>query len=121
MNDSVIEWVMTGDWAYALHEAMRGTCGSYDCGRELVDELGVVEVVASSDGEADESKWLAILRLSDGRYAFLSAGCDYTGWDCSADGSLDYADSLPELCRMNMNDEQRHRLGCDVFGERVTP
>ncbi len=118
---AVLDWVGQGDWAYALHEAMRGSCGSYDCGPELVSELGVVEIIADSDGEADEANWLAILKLADGRFAFLSAGCDYTGWDCRASGSLSYAPTLADLCRMELDEDSRQRLGFDVFGVKVSP
>ncbi len=41
----------------------------------------VTEIIAHSLGENDEEAWLMAGRLKDGRYFFLSAGCDYTGWD----------------------------------------
>ena len=40
----------------------------------------VQEVLASAEGENDGDSWIALFRLKDGRFAFLSAGCDYTGW-----------------------------------------
>lgn len=41
----------------------------------------VAEVIAIDDGENDGQNWMGVFRLRDGRFAFLSAGCDYTGWD----------------------------------------
>lgn len=41
----------------------------------------VQDVIASSEGENDGSNWLAAVKLKDGRFAFVSAGCDYTGFD----------------------------------------
>jgi len=41
----------------------------------------VAEVFAKDDGERDEANWLAAVKLRDGRFAFVSAGCDYTGFD----------------------------------------
>ncbi len=41
----------------------------------------VVEIVAAEEGENDGADWLGVFHLSDGRYAVLRAGCDYTGWD----------------------------------------
>lgn len=40
----------------------------------------VESVIASENGENDGPSWIAVLRLKDGRVAFVEAGCDYTGW-----------------------------------------
>jgi hypothetical protein len=40
----------------------------------------VAFTIAFCDGENDESSWLWVGVLTDGRYAFISAWCDYTGW-----------------------------------------
>lgn len=40
----------------------------------------VVGVLAADDGMNDESNWLAVVLLKDGRWGFIYAGCDYTGW-----------------------------------------
>ena len=37
-------------------------------------------VLKSDDGERDESEWVAIFSLKDGRFASIRASCDYTGW-----------------------------------------
>lgn len=41
----------------------------------------VVEIIAAVNGENDESDWIGVFRLQDGRYLLASGGCDYTGWD----------------------------------------
>lgn len=41
----------------------------------------VEQVVASSEGENDGQPWIALFKLKNGTFAFLSAWCDYTGWD----------------------------------------
>ena len=41
----------------------------------------VVEILYMREGENDGPDWLGLFRLRDGRYAYLKAGCDYTGWD----------------------------------------
>src|SRR5688572_32434561 len=46
----------------------------------------VEQVFAIREGEHDERNWLCYGQLKDGRYFFLSAGCDYTGWDCQSGG-----------------------------------
>jgi hypothetical protein len=40
----------------------------------------VAEVLGSVDGYNDGANWVAVMRLADGRYAYLTAWCDYTGW-----------------------------------------
>lgn len=44
--------------------------------REDVDE-----VIYICKGDNDGPDWLGLFKLKNGRYAGLSAGCDYTGWD----------------------------------------
>jgi hypothetical protein len=41
----------------------------------------VEEVYSADDGENDGPNWVCYGRLQDGRYFFVDAGCDYTGWD----------------------------------------
>lgn len=41
----------------------------------------VAEVIHAVEGEPDGTDWRCALRLNDGRYAYVEAGCDYTGWD----------------------------------------
>lgn len=41
----------------------------------------VAEIVAMSEGENDGDEWLIAGRLEDGRFFYIEAGCDYTGWD----------------------------------------
>ena len=37
-------------------------------------------IIAIVDGMNDESDWVGVFLLKDGRYASIRAGCDYTGW-----------------------------------------
>lgn len=37
-------------------------------------------MIAMSDGENDEQDWVGAGRLKDGRWFYIEAGCDYTGW-----------------------------------------
>lgn len=106
----MVDWAEEySDWKYALNEASGGKVSSAD----------IAETLFASEGCNDESNWLAIVRMIDGRFAFINAGCDYTGWGCRAWGEVAYDSTLAGLCRLNMDDQQRHRLGVDVFGEEV--
>lgn len=72
------------NWQCAFHEAVYG-CYSYDAADSNDPAtnpiMGVTEVIASSEGERDERSWIAVVKMMDGRYAVVDAGCDYTGWD----------------------------------------
>jgi hypothetical protein len=41
----------------------------------------VVEISGMCEGVPDEESWIIYGRLVDGRWFYLEAGCDYTGWD----------------------------------------
>lgn len=71
----------------------------------------VAEVLASDDGQNDGDSWICVVRLKDGRFGFLSAGCDYTGWDCQAGGSSDVRGDLDALIWNDLGEEDRVRLG----------
>ena len=74
--------------------------------REDVDRIiGLVE------GENDGPPWRCAGQLKDGRWFYLEAGCDYTGWDCQASGSTTMADTRANCERFAMTDEARELFG----------
>lgn len=52
-----------------------GNCADTQFARE-----DVVEILRMHDGCNDDEPWLGLFRLKDGRFAYIEAGCDYTGW-----------------------------------------
>lgn len=56
--------------------------------RAALDENGVAltspvdAILLQLTGENDERSWHWIVRLADGRAAYITGSCDYTGWDC---------------------------------------
>jgi RimJ/RimL family protein N-acetyltransferase len=44
----------------------------------------IERVLAVREGEPDYGDWAWVLRLKDGRCAYLQGGCGYTGWDCQS-------------------------------------
>lgn len=40
----------------------------------------VEETLADREGENDGNSWVALVKLLDGRFGVVDAGCDYTGW-----------------------------------------
>lgn len=75
-------------------------------------ETNVSEIIASSRGENDEEDWLMLYLSKSGRYCKLSAGCDYTGWDCQAWGVHEEYNTLEELLSPNtLLEDEAKRLG----------
>ena len=71
----------------------------------------VESIEACDEGENDGAEWVALGKLKDGRWFFLSAGCDYTGWDCQAGGSATLAPTRDVLLKFGVTKRERQRLG----------
>jgi len=72
------------NWQEAFSSAARdrpaNVAGSDGATSEPFALADVAQTFAIVDGENDDASWLWLGRLHDGRYAFLTAWCDYTGW-----------------------------------------
>lgn len=68
-------------------------------------------IIGISDGENDGADWIAVFLLWDGRYVFVSAGCDRTGWDCQSGMRAFVSDRLHTLAQFGMSPDERIRLG----------
>lgn len=42
------------------------------------------KILAVWEGQNDEDDWRWIVSLTNGKFAFIKGGCDYTGWDCQS-------------------------------------
>lgn len=56
----------------------------------------VKKILAVIEGTNDEESWHWLVELRDGRYAYITGGCDYTGWDCQGYVESYVADTLYE-------------------------
>lgn len=81
------------------------------CSSDGFDINDVAEVINESEGENDGPSWMMVGKLNDGRYFFLDAWCDYTGWDCRSGGDAQVASTLDDLIRYGMTENARSRLG----------
>lgn len=70
----------------------------------------VASLFAIREGDHDGPNWLAYGRLKDNRYFFLSAGCDYTGWDCQSGDCVFVSEAKDDLIRFGMDAEERAAL-----------
>jgi hypothetical protein len=112
------------DWqeafACAMRDELRAVPG-YAGSVEPFSVADVAEILALSEGVADEEDWLGAFRLSDGRFVFVSAWCDYTGWGCQDGGVARVADTLDDLKRLGIDDKARARLFPGEDLPQVTP
>jgi len=106
----------TTDWeeAFGIAEGPTAVEGEDGVSVEEFFREDVEEVIAMSEGENDGPDWLLVAKLKDGRFAFLEAGCDYTGWDCQASGAVVVSTTLERLIRFGIGDDQRERLRLSV-------
>lgn len=81
----------------------------------------VAEIVWMEEGANDGPDWLIGGTLSDGRWFFIAAGCDYTGWDCQSGGTAWVGLTRDDIERFGMGDSERERLAVDLppLGEDV--
>ncbi len=108
------ERIDDGDW----REAFTYACGEGNVSAVLgwkgstADVLreDVAEVIAADYGENDGANWIGVFRMRDGRIAFVSAGCDYSGWDCQANGHTMVCGDLDTMIRLGLGDKDRERL-----------
>lgn len=70
----------------------------------------VQRIVWMDEGQNDGDPWLALGELKDGRWFFLSAWCDYTGWDCQAGGSASVAKTFDDILAFGPNPSELFRL-----------
>lgn len=70
----------------------------------------IEDVIAEDCGANDEESWVAVVKLTDGRFGYVDAWCDYTGWDCRSGGSGGVRETLADLQRFEMTSQQRRRL-----------
>jgi hypothetical protein len=106
------------DWQHAFYEAASQIGDADGDGTSLerfaIDE--VTAVLALSEGEGEGPSWLAIVKLGGAagtRYAYIEAGCDYTGWDCQASGQSTVSSVLERVVRYGCTDDARGRFKGD--------
>ncbi len=122
------------DWREAFgYAGEEGTSGSPDVRPAFPPHIAeynltpftredVKEICGIKEGANDEEAWRIYGRLKDGRWFYLEASCDYTGWDCQAGGSATIAKSRQEIETMGMGNEAREVFGLPKlsFSDAIT-
>ena len=119
VKDPLKEFKDSYDWVEAF---------SYSNGQNLdknedgfAFQLNDVETVLHYDeGQNDGPNWIIVVKLKNGLYGFLSAGCDYTGWDCQASGHSYVCNNLDKLIRFALGEDDRNRLGLGLKDDFYT-
>lgn len=70
-------------------------------------DLEGATVLHELTGDNDGPDWHWLVRLSDGRHAYIHGGCDYTGWDCRSDADVHLAATFAECMALVGQDERR--------------
>lgn len=79
-----------------------------DCSPFGVNE--VLFIMGMYEGENDESNWLIYGKLKDDRWFHIEAGCDYTGWDCQANGTSTVAKTRWEMEHFGIAESELKRM-----------
>jgi len=77
--------------------------------RFSVDDIKTI--IKSDEGYNDGDSWVIVVELNSGNFGYLTAWCDYTGWDCQGGGDSYIGDTLEEVQRWGMDSRSRRRLG----------
>ncbi len=75
-----------------------------------VDVKRVIAAYTESTEGYGQVDVLGVFELNDGRFAFLTAGCDTTGWDCQSGGHAIVDDDLDHLIQFGLGAEERSKL-----------
>lgn len=105
------EFMDSSDWEYIFQNFISPTpVLGYEGLTGPFSREDVADIVALVEGENDGPDWVAVFRLNDGRFASVSAGCDYAGWGCQERGRAEVGGSLGDILRYGLTDDERQRL-----------
>lgn len=113
------DWIEAWSYADNVPRAQRASVPQktegYDGPLDAVTMDDVSEIIASSYDQNDGgTECLLVVRLKDGRYLYLTAGCDYTGWDCQSGGQSWLANDLDSIIQFGLGEHERMRLRLGV-------
>jgi hypothetical protein len=66
-----------------------------------------------------EEEIVGVFRLKDGRFLYVSGGCDTTGWDCQSSAFGAVMDKLDDLVRSHVTNDDRRRLNLKMGNDGI--
>jgi hypothetical protein len=84
------------------------SCLSHNPQGFKVDDIELVKAVIV--GEHDGPNWHWLLQLKDGSVAYLTGGCDYTGWDCRSSAESEIHDKWADALAAVKDGNDRQEL-----------
>lgn len=90
------------------------------CEYNNIDSSDLVDVLLEITGENDEASWHWIVKTTSG-FAYISGGCDYTGWDCQS--GAERFDAATQEAALALCSQDVRRVFEDMLakGETVRP
>lgn len=79
--------------------------------------LASVEAFSAWEGDYAEEDVKALLRLTDGRYATLTASCDTSGYDCIGYVDWNYYERFEDAVMFGLDDNARKTLFPEDYDE----
>lgn len=122
----MLKQIENSDWQQAFGYAGEpGTCIAgfpnvetvrfgKSCETTLFTREDVKSIKGISEGEGEGPNWIIWGQLKDGRWFFLIAGCDYTGWDCQSSGKAIVAKTRHSLLKYALDNDSRERFGLPI-------
>ena len=90
------------------------------CEYNSLDSSDLVEEILEITGENDEASWHWIVKTTSG-FAYISGGCDYTGWDCQSGAERFDAATREDVLALCPQDVRRVFEDMLAIGEKVRP
>lgn len=78
-------------------------CAKYGNGFDFGD---IEKSLACLFGENEGPSWHYVVKLKNGKYAYLTGWCDYTGWGCQEGGESKLASTALKAANCAPEDEQ---------------
>jgi len=90
------------------------------CEYNNIDSSDLVDELLEITGENDEASWHWIVTTTSG-FAYISGGCDYTGWDCQS--GAERFDAATQEAALALCSQDVRRVFEDMLakGEKVRP
>jgi len=81
MMTSVSNLVADYNWQEAFGQAASNVESVDSAPKTTFSVDDIARIISAENGQNDEEEWVGVFELKDGRFVFVAAGCDYTGWD----------------------------------------